>query len=309
MPRIAVIIPAYNAAPYLPLALNSLLRQSYRDWEAVVVDDGSTDGTAALMQGRDWGPKIRYLFQANRGAAAARNTGIQASDSDLIALLDADDIFLEPRLERGAAVLEADRGAGLVHANIAMIGSSGEFLQSRKFPEKYLSGRIARHIYRRRARIAPSTVLFRRACVERAGLFDETLRVSEDRDLWFRIARHYRFVYLPEVLAYYRRLPTSLTGKIDRVVEYQLAFIGKHRESGVRGALDFHLAYGSICREMGDALFNARDRRAALGWYGKALAHQPNLKNLYMTLRGALKLAASGAGEEHAHGERNHSDV
>src|ERR1700691_732220 len=102
-PRISVVVPAYNAAVYLPHAIDSVLAQTYPDWEIVIVDDGSTDNTCAVVD--SYRPtlqdKLQYIHQPNRGVSAARNTGIRAARGQFIALLDGDDVWLPHRLERG----------------------------------------------------------------------------------------------------------------------------------------------------------------------------------------------------------------
>jgi glycosyltransferase involved in cell wall biosynthesis len=112
MPRVSVIVPAYNAARYLPTSISSVISQTYDQWELVIVDDGSTDETRELVSSyaAQLGDKLRYVYQPNRGLLAARNTGIRNSRGDLIALLDADDIWLPTRLERSVAAQDADAG-------------------------------------------------------------------------------------------------------------------------------------------------------------------------------------------------------
>jgi glycosyltransferase involved in cell wall biosynthesis len=126
-PRVSIIVPAYNAAAYLPYAIDSVLAQTYQDWEIVIVDDGSTDNTRAVVDAyrsrlRD---RLQYIFQPNRGVSAARNHGIRAARGEFIALLDADDVWLPQRLELGVNALDADPAVGLVHSRVARIDTKG----------------------------------------------------------------------------------------------------------------------------------------------------------------------------------------
>ena len=186
-PRVSVLVPAYNAAGYLRYALDSVLAQSYADWEIVLVDDGSTDDTGALVDSyrARLQDKLRYIHQSNRGLPAARNSGIRAARGEFIALLDADDVWLPHRLERSIQALDAEPAAGLAHAKVRRIDAQGNVIGQLKVDSKYMSGHIARHIYTRRAHIVCPTVTFRRRCLETAGWFDERMRATEDRDLWF----------------------------------------------------------------------------------------------------------------------------
>ncbi|MGC9948435.1 MAG: glycosyltransferase [Bryobacteraceae bacterium] len=291
MPRVSVIVPAYNAAAYLPYAIDSVLAQTYPDWEIVVVDDGSTDHTSAVVN--SYRPKLReklrYIHQANRGLPAARNTGIRAARGELIALLDADDVWLPHRLRRGVAAMDTDGGIGLVHARVMRIDAQGNITGHLGVETKYMSGRIARHIYTRRAHIVCPTVMFRRSCLETAGWFDEAMQATEDRDLWFRIALRYRVTFIDEVLAYYRLSPSSMTSNLDRLLKGQLYFVAKHYKSGTATRVEQLQALGNIYRELGDSLFRGGAVTKAIGSYFRAVGYNPlSVPNVYMLIRAIM---------------------
>jgi glycosyltransferase involved in cell wall biosynthesis len=289
MPRTSVIVPAYNSARYLKAALTSVLIQTVSDWEIILVDDGSTDNTretvAALQPA--FGNKLKYVYQSNRGLPGARNAGIRQSSGELLALLDADDVWLPNRLERGLASLDSDSRCGLVHAKIAMIDARGEFTGCPPAPSpKYLSGHIARYLYDRRAHVLCPTVLVRRRCLDDVGLFDEGLRATEDRDLWYRIARRYQVAYIPEVLACYRVSPGSMSSDCARMLAAQMRFVEKHRLPGITGLVAARVAIGNSYRERGDQTLNHGSLKEAIGWYLRSIGAYPlNMRNLYMLLR------------------------
>ncbi len=289
MPRVSVIVPAYNAAPFLRDALESVLRQTYADWEVVVVDDGSTDRTKDVVEAciPAFDGRLRYVYQENRGCAAARNTAIAVSSGELIALLDADDIWLEKRLESGVRVLDEHPEVGLVHAQVIRIDPEGNIIGKPPLPpEKYLSGRIAQHIYARRAHLLVPTVLFRRCCVDAAGNFDESFRATEDRDLWFRIARSFDVAYLNEVVAHYRVLPDSLSRDWERSRISQIQLLEKHFRAGQASLRDYRQGLANLHRERGDVLFNRGALAESIRWYAKAVSYDfRNFHNLYMLLR------------------------
>ena len=290
-PRVSVIVPAYNAAVYLPYAIDGVLAQSYPDWEIVIVDDGSTDDTRAVVDSYrpKLSDKLQFIYQSNRGLAAARNIGIRAARGEFIALLDADDVWLPYRLERGVSVMDADPGAGLVHARVVRIDARGTITGQLKVDPKYMSGRIARHVYTRRAHIVCPTVMFRKSCLETAGWFDETMQATEDRDLWFRIALHYEVVFINQVLAHYRLSPSSMTSNLDRLLKAQLYFVAKHQKSGAARRLDQLQALGNIYRELGDSLFRGGAVTKAIGSYLRAVGYNPlSVANVYMLLRAIM---------------------
>jgi glycosyltransferase involved in cell wall biosynthesis len=290
-PRVSVIVPAYNAAVYLPYAVDSVLAQTYPNWEIVIVDDGSTDDTRAVVD--SYRPKLRdklqYIYQPNKGLPAARNTGMRAASGEFIALLDADDVWLPQRLERGAAMMDAGPGVGLVHARVVRINALGDITGQLKVKPKYMSGNIARDIYTRRVHIVCPTVLFRKTCLQTAGWFDETMQATEDRDLWFRIALRDKVAYIDEVLAYYRLSPSSMTSNLDRLLKGQLYFVAKHYKSGAATRLDQLQALGNIYRELGDSLFRGGAVMKSIGSYLRAVRYNPlSLPNVYMLFRAIM---------------------
>jgi glycosyltransferase involved in cell wall biosynthesis len=295
MARVTVIVPAYNAASYLPEALNSVLGQSYADWEIIVSDDGSTDHTRAVVESLmpDFDGRLHYMYQTNRGQAAARNAAIRQATGEFFALLDADDLWLRDRLRLGINLMDSDAGMGLVHGKVARINQASEIIEHPPCPApKDQRGRIARKIYTRRAHPLCPTVLFRKACVEKIGLFDETLCPCEDRDLWFRIAEHYSVGYLDEIVAHYRIVPNSSSRNWQRASDAQRRFIEKHRDRGSVSRLTARVAFANMYRERGDAIFNTGDTSESLRWYLQSLRFYPlNASNVYMFFRAVGELA------------------
>jgi glycosyltransferase involved in cell wall biosynthesis len=289
MPRVSVIIPSYNTATYLQAALDSVLTQTFDDWEVVLCDDGSTDNTRSLVEAAlpAFHGRLRYVYQTNKGLPAARNTAIRNSSGEFLALLDADDVWLPHRLERGVALMDRDRSLGLIHGHVARIDTRGEFVEyPARPPLKYLSGSIAHNIYARRAHLICPTILFRKECVDTVGGFDETMRATEDRDMWFRIAEKYRVGYIDEVLANYRISPNSMSRDSDRMMKWQTYFIEKHKHSKACGVIAARQAFGRMYRERGDAIFNTGRVGESLRWYLRALRSYPvSGYDLYMLFR------------------------
>jgi glycosyltransferase involved in cell wall biosynthesis/peptidoglycan/xylan/chitin deacetylase (PgdA/CDA1 family) len=216
-PRVSVIVPAFNAKTTLPRALDSLVRQSLTDWEAVVVDDGSSDDTLELARHRaEQDPRIRVLAQGNDGASAARNAGIADARAPWLVFLDADDWVAPEHLERLLAVVETHRAqVGCCgYARVTSDGgtiATGSCTDLAERPLDVLAQRSAGAIH---------AFIVRRDLVMNVGAFDTTLTTCEDWDLWQRIARTgARFVAISATLAYYRTMPASLSGGRQRMVQ------------------------------------------------------------------------------------------
>jgi len=231
MPKVSVIIPTYNCAKYLPEAIQSVLNQTYQDFEIIVVDDGSVDNTKEIVKEfiKNYPNKIKYIYQENKGHATARNTAIRNSIGEYIAMLDADDLCTPRRLEKEVHILETEPNIAVIHANVTFISEDGKQLETPHRNIKYLSGHIFKHILLRRAHIAMATVLVRKKCFESVGLFDENLTHlgAEDREMWLRIAKQYNFKYLDEVLGYYRIRSNSSSRDVQRMVEARYYIIDK----------------------------------------------------------------------------------
>jgi glycosyltransferase involved in cell wall biosynthesis len=202
-PLLSVIIPCYNAARFLSEAVASVLAQGYEPVEILVVDDGSTDATAQVATGL--GAAVQYLRQENRGPSAARNLGLGQARGEIIALLDADDLWPEGKLDLQVGRLMADPELDVVSGRVRYIELAGGRIPDLRFegPDRSLPGiHLGACVYRRRA-------------FQRVGLFDETLRYSEDHD-WFLRAREegLKMVVLAAVTLLYRMHDANMTRNI-----------------------------------------------------------------------------------------------
>ncbi len=203
MPTVSVIIPTYQRAGFVGQAIDSVLAQTYTDYEIIVVDDGSTDNTRDVLTG--YGDRLRVIYQENRGAGAARNTGIRAAQGRYIAFLDDDDLWFPHKLERQIPILDANPEAALGFTDLVGFDVNGirETRYSEHYPPLIDGGATALFRYNF---IGGATVCARRRCLEEIGLFDETL-LATDYDLWLRMIEHWPFRYLDEPLYYYRQSP------------------------------------------------------------------------------------------------------
>jgi glycosyltransferase involved in cell wall biosynthesis len=203
-PAVTVVMPAYDAAAFIGEAIESVLAQTFADWELVVVDDGSTDGTPEVVAGYD-DPRVRLLTLEHSGLpAVARNHGLAASASRYVAFLDADDLWRPPKLARQLAVLDSRPEVGVVHTGFEQL-RDGALEPIIPLPGLTASGpqfeRLAVGNY-----IANSSVLLRRELLARHGPFDEDpqLRGTEDFELWLRLSPHTELAYVHEPLLVHR---------------------------------------------------------------------------------------------------------
>ena len=266
MPTVDVIIPAYNAARFLPTAIESVMAQTFADWRILLVDDGSTDNTAELISPfiHQLGPKLNYIRQANSGVSAARNTAIRNSSAEFLALLDADDVWLPHRLTESLKCFENRPQVGLAYGFNARINQEGAVVDTFARRQKHAEGKIAPYIYRLQVDLPTLTITFRRKCIDEAGLFDETMQVTEDRDLWFRIASRYEVALVPSVIAHYRLLPSSATTNPERMLKGQLRFIEKNYGSYGCGILSRRIALARAYKQHAEALSVRKQPRTAL---------------------------------------------
>ncbi|RLA96140.1 MAG: glycosyltransferase family 2 protein [Deltaproteobacteria bacterium] len=196
MPWVSIIIPTYNRRDFLREAIRSVLEQSFRDFELIVVDDGSDDGTREMIQ-REFPGLLTYLYQENQGVSRARNRGLKLAQGEFVAFLDSDDLWLPRKLERQMAFMQSQPKAQICYTDEIWI-RRGVRVNPKKKHAKY-SG----WIYPRclpLCIISPSSALMRRGLLEEVGGFDEELPVCEDYDLWLRISARHPIHFLPEKL-------------------------------------------------------------------------------------------------------------
>jgi glycosyltransferase involved in cell wall biosynthesis/ubiquinone/menaquinone biosynthesis C-methylase UbiE len=207
MSRVSVIIPTHNRAHFLAEAINSVLNQSFKGAQIIVIDDGSTDNTRQMLG--QYGDRVEYIYQQNSGRAQARNIGIKAAKGDYIAFLDDDDIWLPEKLEKQVAFLDAHCDIGLVHTFTEAIDEQG-FLLAKETRERFNSYRKSMRIgytYEGMSRYCTmfiSSVIVRRRCLEEMELFDTVTETFEDWDFYLRFSLKYRIGTLPQALVRFR---------------------------------------------------------------------------------------------------------
>jgi glycosyltransferase involved in cell wall biosynthesis len=294
---VSVVIPVYNNEAYIAAAVDSVLAQTRPPTEIIVVDDGSTDGTAAALETHR--NRIKYVYQKNRGEPAARNRGIQESTSEFIAFLDGDDLWRPNKLELQMAYLRLHPNCALVYTDMSTFNETGILDASVKDRLGMFlpSGRIFPALFMR-ALFGSGSVILRKECVGKVGYFDEDLLVGSDYEMWLRVARHFDLGVVDQPLLMYRfhsAMSTSRIGfKMCNGVPWEAAVLSKILRLYPE-AVD-ELGSFTVKRRMSKpfaalayAKFRRSDYNGARVLMRKAIAYWPmNLR--YWTLYGATFL-------------------
>jgi glycosyltransferase involved in cell wall biosynthesis len=276
-PAVSVVVATYNYGRFLAQALDSVFGQTVADLEVVVVDDGSSDDTPEVMRPYLADPRARYVRIEHAGQGVAKNRSVRLARAPLVAFLDADDLWLPAKLEKQLALFRADPGLGVVFTRRLLIDEAGRELPYRQ-PVLH-RGWVAEEIFQRNF-VCFSSAMARRDVLDEAGLFDESLPLAIDYDLWLRVALRHRFDYVDEPLVKYRTGHASLS---RRFAERQATVAGIQRrfleERGGRAVVRPAVrrrARAEVCCNLGLA-WRQRSRLRALRWYGQALASSPGL--------------------------------
>ena len=276
MALVSVIIPAYNQAGYLAQAIRSVLDQTFRDFEIIVVDDGSTDKTPEVARWiRD--RRLRYVRQENRGLSAARNTGIRESAGEYLTFLDSDDLFLPEKLELLLGALETRPEAGIAAGQAIPIDEDGNPV-GRIF-DKPLPEDPTRLLLENPLHVG--SVLLRRSWRERVGFFDETLRSYEDWDMWLRLAlAGCPSVWVPRPVSKYRFHRAQMTRIGAQMTASTFAVLDKvfsRSDLPERWISARSVAYGRAHLRAAAQAWLARDFRVGADHLGWAVKEDPTL--------------------------------
>lgn len=228
---VSIIIPTYNRQDHIRKAIESCLEQEYGNKEIIVVDDGSTDGTRVALQPYIESQGIKYIYQENRGPAAARNKGIEKSQGEYIAILDSDDSWQDKKkLEKQVKFLRENPDYVLVGGGVIVKNKEGREMGRYLLPEK---DREIRGFILLNNPFAHSTVLFRRRDWEKAGGYDENFDFYEDWDLWLKFGKLGKFYNFQQYFVYY------LAGEQNRTNYYN---VGRHLKTNI----DFRKRYSQV---------------------------------------------------------------
>lgn len=228
-PKVSVIIPTYNRKDYVTEAIDSVLNQTYKDFEVIVVDDGSTDGTGEILKEK-YRNKIRYFYKENSGCASARNYGIRNALGEYIAFLDSDDKYLPKKLEDQIRILEKNKEIGFVYSDSYSFGSNKQRLVPCVRPDKHYSVTYGLFMM---TFMANGSFVVRRKCIDISGYYNEQMRYNEDTDLLLRLSVNCKAYYSKKPTFAYRihvgRKSGNNIGLLESVYFSSQSFLREHR--------------------------------------------------------------------------------
>lgn len=260
-PSVSVIIPTFNYGRFIGGAIKSVLAQTYPIAEIIVVDDGSTDDTEEVVA--SFGEKVKYIRQENAGVCAARNKGVENSSGELIAFLDADDVWLPEKIEKQAAKFREDEQIGLVHCQMREFDTeTGKTVHLHLVGE---DGWVANSLllYDKTIIIGPGgSILVSRAAFEAAGGFDTRLKIGEDWDFCYRVARQYKVGFVREILVDYRHHPKNSSRNAEEMERSMKICFGKAFDTTDENILGFRQkAYGNLYTELAGTYLRTGNHR------------------------------------------------
>jgi len=218
MPSVSIILPTYNREHLLSRAIQSVLNQTYQDFELIIVDDGSTDDTEKVVKNFNC-EIIKYIrHDKNKGLSAARNTGIRVAKGDYMAFQDSDDEWMPEKLEKQIRAFEtASPAVGIVYTGrYRIINNKKDYMPPTKWTPK--DSDLFNNLLKANF-VAPPTALVRRECFERTGMFDEQFPAFEDWELFLRMSRYYQFKFIHEPLAIIYHQPDSISANQGALIK------------------------------------------------------------------------------------------
>jgi glycosyltransferase involved in cell wall biosynthesis len=276
MPAVSVCIPTYNRKDYLKETLESVFAQTYKDYEVVIVDDGSTDGTGEMI--KQLGYNVRYHWQRNGGAAAAKNKLIELAIGEYITLLDSDDLLVSDAIEHMAAVMQREAEPVIVYGPYLRIDQRGSVIGKNK--RRLYSGFVTKYLFQD-VFVHSCGSMFPKSILEEAGGFDTSLRVCSDYDLWLRLSLKYHFAALSKPTFKRRRHPGNLTVRSlqNRITEFEVLERFYYERGG-----DKVVPKRIAMRRLGKQAYRAgkcalaNEPQKAKGLFVKSLRFHPSLK-------------------------------
>jgi len=294
-PLVSVVVPVYNGEAFVEQTIASVSAQNYRSLEILVIDDGSTDNSLAVLSAYPTEVPLRILRQQNRGVAVARQAAVSASAGEYVAFVDQDDWWREDKIAKQVELFQADSSLGLVHTKAAYYDqSSGAFvppINSSAAPHELVG-----HCYERLLMenlICNSTVMVRRSAFDAVGGFDLSIggNTVADYALWLRLARKFTFAFLPEELAVFRLHAKQGTWQREPMLRAELALLSNEVSSAVRRSPQMRQRFAGLEEALGIAFLDTGNYSAARSSLMRAWWEDPSLRRTGLCLASALPSA------------------
>lgn len=273
MTKVSIIVPTYNRKSLISCAIDSVLRQTFEDFELLIVDDGSTDNTGDFIKENYTDKRIRYFYQENQGQTYARNKALGHSVGEYICFLDSDDYWPTNKLEISLKVFEDNPDIDVVYGDEMVINHEGEELGREKI--KRYSGNITKHLLVENF-IGMSASMVKADKIKEVGGMDEKVRVADDFSLWLRLSRTSQFYYLDEVLGYYRLTEGQIS--VDKIARL---------DSNLRTVLNFLNNYPDCInkKDKSEALCEFYSKRVRI--LGELNRYGQGLREFFLAFRSA----------------------
>lgn len=286
--KVSICIPTFNRKGYLKQTLDSVFAQTYKDYEVVIVDDGSTDGTEEMIKSA--GNKVRYYWQENAGLSAARNKLINLALAEFITFIDSDDLLIPDAVERMMKIMEAEGGDVIVYGPYLRIDENGNVFGRCK--RKLYSGFITKQLFEN-ILVHSCGSMFPKRILQEAGGFDESLKVSLDYDLWLKLSLKYRFIALREPTFKRRRHRTNLSAVCAENMMTELKVLERfYYEREGRNVIPEKNAMQRLSKEqyrVGKCLLKEKNIGEAVRYFRASFKRHPNPKTLLMWALAAIK--------------------
>ncbi len=295
MPKISIIIPTYNCAAYIPEAVDSVLKQSYQDFEIIIVDDGSTDNTSQVLERYGSKASIKYIYQENKGPGAARNAGMKLSEGEYICFLDADDEFKSDSLKLRQEFLDQHEDVMMVFTDYGLKKTEDacikRYLVDNEFLEYFKDSFMIRSdkgiVFNDKFTdlfysfsphpISTITVMMKRSVIGSVGYFKTDTSVGEDRDYWIRIADNYKIGYIDEATAVYNNYRSFLTKDVERYCRERIRSLQNTPNQGTSRKKMVHMNISDTYFQLGYYFYKKNNRRSAVKCFISGLKY--NFRN------------------------------
>lgn len=283
MEKVSVIIPTYNDELYISDAVNSVLEQTYKNIEIIIIDDGSTDKTKDIINTYN-NKHINYLFQENKGAASARNIGLKKATGKYITFLDADDLWLKTKIEKQIKILKKFNYYSFVYTDAIFVDKYKNMIYNYPRKIKIMSGNILFNFIKDYFLLLP-TIMLRSKCISKVGLFDENLKVGEDFDFLLRLTKFYKGYGINKKLYIRRVHEKSLSRqdyKNDSVNDIKILknFINKNPVLYKKNKYSINKRIAYLHYKFGYRLLNHNNSREAFCQFIISLKYHFNIKSL-----------------------------
>ncbi len=277
MPEVSVVIPTYNREAFLEEAIQSVLNQTFEDFELIVVDDGSTDDTRSLVARFRRDGRVSYVYQDNQGDGAARNTGIRRSSGVYVVFLDSDDLWFPEKLERQVGLLRQDLEFSAAYSAITLqrLNRDRRVVRQRvvRRPEPWQQTLFEDLLYDNVITGSHSSVMVPRKAFDRVGYFDESLNIC-DMDMWRRLALELNFRYIDEPLVCIRKHDSNVSSDSGLMADNSVRYLAKlYRE--LPQPFRHHLPRVAMATYAGSAfrLFRSGRVSTGLNLLGRMMSH------------------------------------